>query len=775
MQGLGDSGGAAGCPLGEGGALTGGLSAGNGNGTVHDAGGAGDSANGPSTTFPTVVLEGVTASELFDKAPTGAHAAPPVEVGEAIPAILWLEEHGDGNTYITLNTADGVEVRAAADSRLQWCAMGGQRFLWSLEVARRAGGGDEGGATRALTSCSFNNSSPDAQSSEGLPTDESDEEAGQAFDSAGDSGGGAGTRKRNGSAGNGEARRGGRRKASKRARVRRTFLVQLPSSESTKRFAEIVERCRGLGGGGAAAGANGGSDGKNSFDTLALGGNGSGGEQGAAEDSLFYQKTDRASAELYFHYYGQLLHQQNMLQDMVRTSTYYAAILENHVDFEDAVVVDVGAGTAILGIFAVQAGARKVYAIEASSVCEHARRLVESNPVYASRIEIIRGKVEEIELPEQADVLISEPMGTLLVNERMLETYIIARKRFMKPNGRMYPMLGRIHVSPFSDEFLYTEVLNRAGFWQQSNYYGVDMEALYETATKAYLEQPVIDSFSPNLLLAAPVSHVIDFTTADEKDLQEIVMPLHYVSTSVGRCHGLACWFDVLFNGSKAARWLSTAPGLPTTHWHQLRCLMSTPLVLVAGQVLSGYLKLTAHSRQSYDIEISLQVERSGSSNPLHHGRPMVATAKLDLKEPYYRLTSLSSAQTGAAAVTTSTVHLTPQSSAGPPGQASWGRDSAANDPTLLIRQGNEAAAKRTVAPMLQVPLAAAGAVVGGAPAAGGQAPIVPPPPHGTLGPGMQPRMITSAPPHGPTMHGVAVATPPVDVTGLPPRSPWGP
>lgn len=31
--------------------------------------------------------------------------------------------------------------------------------------------------------------------------------------------------------------------------------------------------------------------------------------------------------------------------------------------------------------------------------------------------------------------------------------------------------------------------------------------------------------------------------------------------------HGIASWFDVLFDGSQSQRWLSTAPGLPITHW----------------------------------------------------------------------------------------------------------------------------------------------------------------------------------------------------------------
>ena len=45
-----------------------------------------------------------------------------------------------------------------------------------------------------------------------------------------------------------------------------------------------------------------------------------------------------------------------------------------------------------------------------------------------------------IPTPQQVDVLVSEPMGTLLVNERMLESYLYARDHFLKPGGRMYPV-----------------------------------------------------------------------------------------------------------------------------------------------------------------------------------------------------------------------------------------------------------------------------------------------------------------------------------------------
>lgn len=49
-------------------------------------------------------------------------------------------------------------------------------------------------------------------------------------------------------------------------------------------------------------------------------------------------------------------------------------------------------------------------------------------------------------LTPQVDILVSEPMGTLLVNERMLESYLYARDHFLKPGGKMFPVGGLVGV-----------------------------------------------------------------------------------------------------------------------------------------------------------------------------------------------------------------------------------------------------------------------------------------------------------------------------------------
>lgn len=172
-------------------------------------------------------------------------------------------------------------------------------------------------------------------------------------------------------------------------------------------------------------------------------------------ESIFTLRTDDSSASQYFQFYGYLSQQQNMMQDFIRTSTYQRAILLNDVDFRGKVVLDVGAGSGILSFFAAQAGARKVYAVEASSMAKHAEKLVETNKL-SEIIKVIPGKIEEISLPEQVDVIISEPMGYMLFNERMLETFLHAKK-WLAPNGKMFPTQGDLHVAPFSDSQLYNE------------------------------------------------------------------------------------------------------------------------------------------------------------------------------------------------------------------------------------------------------------------------------------------------------------------------------
>lgn len=61
--------------------------------------------------------------------------------------------------------------------------------------------------------------------------------------------------------------------------------------------------------------------------------------------------------------------------------------------------------------------------------------LVKNNHL-SDKIIVLPGKIEEISLPEAVDVIISEPMGYMLFNERMLESYLHSKK-WLKANGEL--------------------------------------------------------------------------------------------------------------------------------------------------------------------------------------------------------------------------------------------------------------------------------------------------------------------------------------------------
>ena len=101
--------------------------------------------------------------------------------------------------------------------------------------------------------------------------------------------------------------------------------------------------------------------------------------------------------EDYFQAYNDLEVHRLMLCDSPRTQSYKDAILKNEHYFKDKIVMDVGAGSGILSLFAWKAGAKKVYAVEASGLASILVQVVQENQAQ-DVIEVCHCKVEDLSL-----------------------------------------------------------------------------------------------------------------------------------------------------------------------------------------------------------------------------------------------------------------------------------------------------------------------------------------------------------------------------------------
>ena len=106
--------------------------------------------------------------------------------------------------------------------------------------------------------------------------------------------------------------------------------------------------------------------------------------------------------------YAEIEVHRTMICDRVRTGAFRRAI-DSMVRPGD-VVLDVGAGSGILSMFAARAGAARVYAVERTTVAVLAQELAAANG-FSEVIQVIHGDVMDVELPERVDVIVSKWLG----------------------------------------------------------------------------------------------------------------------------------------------------------------------------------------------------------------------------------------------------------------------------------------------------------------------------------------------------------------------------
>ncbi|XP_030522723.1 probable protein arginine N-methyltransferase 6 isoform X2 [Rhodamnia argentea] len=313
----------------------------------------------------------------------------------------------------------------------------------------------------------------------------------------------------------------------------------------------------------------------------------------------------------YFHSYAHLGIHEEMIKDRVRTDTYRAAIMRHQSSIAGKVVVDVGCGTGILSIFCAQAGAKRVYAVDASDIAVQANEVVKANNL-SDTVIVLHGRVEDVEIDEEVDVIISEWMGYMLLYESMLGSVITARDRWLKPGGLILPSNATLYMAPVTHSDRYSDSID---FWR--NVYGIDMSAMLPLAKQCAFEEPCIETISGENVLTWPhvVKHV-DCYTVTLGELESVTTRYKFKSMMRESSNNQSA--DVSQRKKRAnpseALVLSTAPEDPPTHWQQTMVFFYDPIDLEQDQLIDGSLTLTQSRENRRFMNIHLEYTSGGRS-----------------------------------------------------------------------------------------------------------------------------------------------------------------
>ena len=279
--------------------------------------------------------------------------------------------------------------------------------------------------------------------------------------------------------------------------------------------------------------------------------------------------------------------QSFLLDDAGRLDTWHAAIRATVRPGD--VVLDLGAGMGILSLFACEAGAARVYAVESAPSLELARLVAADNGL-DDRIVCLSERSQDVELPERADVLLTDTTETFGLNGQLLSAVIDARARLLKPDARLLPSEIELRVAPVEAPRAYSYLVD---VWAR-DVRGFDLSAIRPFAAN----NKQTSALDAEALLSEPAAlGALDLGSLPEPSFAGRA---RVTATRAGTAHGLVGFFAArLAEGIT----LSNDPRQATVRYAGALLPLAEPLALATGDELAIEVSTDDGREWSWQVE----------------------------------------------------------------------------------------------------------------------------------------------------------------------------
>ncbi len=258
------------------------------------------------------------------------------------------------------------------------------------------------------------------------------------------------------------------------------------------------------------------------------------------------------------------------MNEEARNKAYYKAL--ESVIVPGSTLFEIGTGGGLLALISAKLGALVTTCEFRPWLADTARKIIADNN-YQDCIKVLQGHSTSVNI-SPVDIIVSEIFSSELLGEGVLSSIEDAKRRLLKPGGKVIPAVGSVMIALVGGNDLKNNLLVEDSYGFNLQYFNSRLPQ------KRFVFR---DDLEPKLLSNPVEAFRFDFQNNSDFPFEEKIIAIN--ATSEDECYGIIQW--IRFETGEAIYENSPERKSKTLGWKQCVHLFKEPSNLKFGQKVS--------------------------------------------------------------------------------------------------------------------------------------------------------------------------------------------